>query len=83
MLKEAGPGSFQEEDTVSATFVSACPRNHLRTEDTFLVVERFTADASWEVVSFIAAAHMRETWQRGELASQTFVSACPRDHLRM
>ena len=45
-----GSKGFQEGDTVTATFVSACPRNHLRTGDTFLAVQRFMADGSWETV---------------------------------
>lgn len=39
-------------ETVSAEFQSACPRNNLRTEDTFLAIERFSADKQWELVSF-------------------------------
>ena len=51
VLKDVVAGaSYSEGDTVSVTFVSACPRNNLRTGGTFLTVERFTADAAWAVV---------------------------------
>ena len=40
-------------ETVGAEFQSACPRNNLRTEDTFLAVERLSDSGAgtWEVVS--------------------------------
>lgn len=57
VLRQANPGafrgSFQVGDTVSVTFASACPRNNLRTGETFLAVERFNSDAAWETVRLL------------------------------
>ena len=54
VLVDVGAKAVAAGATVAATFVSACPRNHLRTGDTFLAVQRFMADGSWETVgSFI------------------------------
>ena len=44
-------------DKVQVVFQSACPRNNLRTEDTFLTVERLdTATGNWSVVRMGGAA---------------------------
>ena len=44
-------------DRVQVVFQSACPRNNLRTEDTFLTVERLdTATGNWSVVRMGSAA---------------------------
>jgi len=42
--------SYTPGQTASVTFQSACPRNNLMTEDTFLTVERKEDDGSWTVV---------------------------------
>ena len=50
------PVVYKEGDKVKAVFQSACPRNNVRLEGTFLTVERQVDDsagdsAGWEVVS--------------------------------
>ena len=45
--------TYAAGETVGAEFQSACPRNNLRTGDTFLAVERLSdgGAGTWEVVS--------------------------------
>ena len=43
-------GEYVPGERVSATFHAGCPRNNLRTNDTFLTVERKTS-SGWTVVS--------------------------------
>ena len=51
-------------DKVQVVFQSACPRNNLRTEDTFLTVERLdTATGNWSVVRmWQCCSHSRPVW---------------------
>uniref|UniRef100_A0A0B7A399 Neutral ceramidase n=2 Tax=Arion vulgaris TaxID=1028688 RepID=A0A0B7A399_9EUPU len=48
VLVDAQP-SYTQGSTVSVTFVSANPRNNLKTNDTFLTVEHKTNNGSWVV----------------------------------
>ena len=43
---------YDVNDTVSVTFQSACPRNNVRTGDTFLAVQKLQQDTGeWSTVS--------------------------------
>ena len=55
-MEDVLPVVYKEGDKVKAVFQSACPRNNVRLEGTFLTVERQVDDsaddsAGWEVVS--------------------------------
>lgn len=56
VVEDVLPVVYKEGDKVKAVFQSACPRNNVRLEGTFLTVERQVDDsaddsAGWEVVS--------------------------------
>ena len=64
---------YKAGDKVRAVFQSACPRNNVRLEGTFLTVERQDLDESdqWEVVSNPAtwsciSHHKLELWDGGK-----------------
>ena len=44
---------YHVNDTVTVTFQSACPRNNVRTGDTFLAVQKLQEDSGeWTTVNF-------------------------------
>lgn len=51
VVREVVQSSVKPGDTVEAVFQSACPRNNLKTGETFLAVERLADNGDWEVVS--------------------------------
>lgn len=55
-MEDVLPVVYKAGDKVKAVFQSACPRNNVRLEGTFLTVERQDPEASdqWEVVSSAA-----------------------------
>ena len=53
MVSDVAKGPFKVNQTVTATFQSACPRNSLGKRGSFLTVERLADDGSWEVVRVI------------------------------
>eukprot|EP00180_Rhodochaete_pulchella_P001631 Plantae.Rhodophyta-Rhodochaete_pulchella.ctg24654.p3 GENE.Plantae.Rhodophyta-Rhodochaete_pulchella.ctg24654~~Plantae.Rhodophyta-Rhodochaete_pulchella.ctg24654.p3 ORF type:complete len:113 (-),score=8.44 Plantae.Rhodophyta-Rhodochaete_pulchella.ctg24654:80-385(-) len=56
-----------------ATFYSACPRNNLMTESTFLTVEQQAADGTWQVVANDGHWETRFHWYRhSTISSQSF-----------
>ena len=60
MRKDVAKKSFDVGETVSVEFQSACPRNNLRTGDTFLTVERWSEkNGNWEVVGTVLFSLMR------------------------
>jgi neutral ceramidase len=54
VMEDVVPGVHQPGSQVRASFRSACPRNNVRLESTFLAVERQSGSAAddglWEVV---------------------------------
>ena len=45
--------AYHVNDTVTVTFQSACPRNNVRTGDTFLAVQKLQEDTGeWTTVNF-------------------------------
>lgn len=52
--KDVSKKSFRIGEQVSVEFQSACPRNSLRSGDTFLTVEQWSQEGgNWEVVSIL------------------------------
>jgi neutral ceramidase len=51
-------------DTVSCTFRAANPRNDLRTEDTYLAVQRQNSDKTWETVAVDGDWETKFHWAR-------------------
>ena len=65
LVEDVAPGVHQPGASVRATFRSACPRNNVRLESTFLTVERQADDTAagtsndgdgWEVVGAVLKA---------------------------
>ena len=50
VISEVAKTEYAPGDIVAATFQSACPRNNLRTGDTFLKVQRRSDDGAWHTV---------------------------------
>ncbi len=47
---------YNVNDTVTVTFQSACPRNNVRTGDTFLAVQKLQQDTGeWSTVSTVTS----------------------------
>ena len=78
MLADAGGGPWGPNQTVAATFQSACPRNSLGKRGSFLTVERLAGGGgSWEVVS---ALEIRPCFLRGmSLSKRTSCHQPPLD----
>ena len=53
LLEDVAEGTYEAGSTAKAVFWSACPRNNVRLEGTFLAVERQnkTAPGGWDTVS--------------------------------
>ena len=52
---------YHVNDTVSVTFQSACPRNNVRTGDTFLAVQKLQQDTGeWSTVSTMFCRYIQE-----------------------
>ncbi|XP_076452014.1 neutral ceramidase B-like [Babylonia areolata] len=63
---DASP-SYAPGSVVEVTFISANPRNDLRTNDTFLTVEQKEADGSWTVIFTDADWETRYYWKMTSL----------------
>ncbi|XP_049850599.1 neutral ceramidase-like [Schistocerca gregaria] len=57
-------GSYRRGETVSVSFWSSHPSNNLRTDDTFLVVERLLENSTWSVQFNDACPETRYIWER-------------------
>ncbi len=52
---------YHVNDTVTVTFQSACPRNNVRTGDTFLAVQKLQQDTGeWSTVSASFCCYIKE-----------------------
>ncbi len=51
VVEDAAKGPWDTNQTVAATFQSACPRNSLGKRGSFLTVERLEDGGGWDVVS--------------------------------
>lgn len=60
VVRDVEAAGYAPGEKVSAVFQSACPRNNLRTEGTFLTVERLSEDGTWDVVRLIPTCSMTE-----------------------
>jgi neutral ceramidase len=63
--------------TVVAVFRSANPRNDLRTDGTFLTIEREAGGGNWTVVATDSSWETRFAWSRpggSELSSESFAT---------
>lgn len=71
VVQQAGKGPWVGNDTVSATFQSACPRNSLGRRGTFLTVERATDgfNSGWDVVHTDNDMSTKFEWSRPHLLS--------------
>lgn len=70
--KDVAKKSFEVGETVSVEFQSACPRNNLRTGDTFLTIERWSEDnGNWEVVLTDNDISTKFYWGRPFMLSPT------------
>jgi len=56
--------SYTRGQTAEVVFWSAHPKNDLRTQDTFLTVERKNADGTWQAVADDGDVATRYTWSR-------------------
>lgn len=66
-VKVDAKASYTPGSVVEVTFVSANPRNDLRTNDTFLAVEKKQADGSWTVIFTDADWETRYYWKMTSL----------------
>lgn len=60
--------AYPRGETVSVGFWGGHPANDLRTQDSFLYVERETASGAWEVIARDEDPETRFHWERWELA---------------
>ena len=68
--------AYKVGDTVKVTFQSACPRNNVRTGDTFLAVQKLNEDTGeWTTVRACSPVHV-STSGFGARAIETCRSVC-------